>query len=104
MSPLQTGSVVLRDVPSHSTVVGIPGRIVKRNNLDNSLNHNSLPDIEALAIRALFDRVKELETQIKEVKERNLVPVNSHRFNHTKPRDLSASDLLIEDFLDGAGI
>lgn len=40
------GSVVIEDVPENSTVVGIPGRIIKRNNTDktDTLMHNHIPD------------------------------------------------------------
>ena len=40
------GSVVIEDVPSHSTVVGIPGRIVQRATVDEdgNLMHNKIPD------------------------------------------------------------
>src|SRR5699024_11722864 len=40
------GSVVLKDVPDHSTVVGIPGRVVKQNGqkVPKKLAHHELPD------------------------------------------------------------
>lgn len=40
------GSVVIEDVPENSTVVGIPGRIIKRDNSDKNepLMHNHIPD------------------------------------------------------------
>jgi serine O-acetyltransferase len=42
------GSVVLRDVPSNCTVVGIPGRIVYRSGVKvDPLEHGNLPDSEA---------------------------------------------------------
>lgn len=59
------GSVVLRDVPSDCTVVGIPGRIVHRSGVKVSpLEHGSLPDSEAVVIRALLDRIENLEQQM----------------------------------------
>lgn len=59
------GSVVLRDVPSHCTVVGIPGRVVFRSGAKvNPLEHGQLPDSEANAIRALVDRIEALEKQL----------------------------------------
>lgn len=59
------GSVVLRDVPSDCTVVGIPGRVVYRSGVRvDPLEHGSLPDSEAVVIRALMDRIEALETQV----------------------------------------
>lgn len=63
------GSIVLRDVPSDCTVVGIPGRVISRNGHgcpleNNPLAHNKLPDIEAKLIRTLLDRIEQLEEQV----------------------------------------
>lgn len=40
------GSVVLKDVPDHSTVVGVPGRVVVRDGqkVRKKLDHHKLPD------------------------------------------------------------
>jgi serine O-acetyltransferase len=62
------GSVVLRDVPSDCTVVGIPGRIVYRSGVRvNPLEHGCLPDSEANVIRALVDRIESLEQQLQDL-------------------------------------
>ncbi len=59
------GSVVLREVPSDCTVVGVPGRIVYRSGERvEPLEHGRLPDSEALAIRALVDRIEALESEL----------------------------------------
>ncbi|MEN9218515.1 MAG: serine O-acetyltransferase, partial [Gloeomargarita sp. DG_2_bins_126] len=58
------GSVVLRSVPSHCTVVGIPGRLICKDATVEPLEHGRLPDSEAQAIRVLVDRIDELERQI----------------------------------------
>lgn len=70
------GSVVLRDVPSDSTVVGVPGRIVRyQGNAINVLDHEKLPDTEADVIRSLFDRIQHLENEIEHLKtQRELSP------------------------------
>ncbi|WP_053364749.1 serine O-acetyltransferase [Bacillus sp. FJAT-27245] len=58
------GSVVLKDVPAHSTVVGIPGKIVIQNGIKvgTRLDHTDLPDPTG-------DRFKELEKEIAMLKE-----------------------------------
>ncbi|MDY7022856.1 MAG: serine O-acetyltransferase [Cyanobacteriota bacterium] len=64
------GSVVLREVPSDCTVVGIPGRVIYRSGVRvDPLEHGSLPDSEAVVIRALMDRIDALETQVHTMRE-----------------------------------
>jgi serine O-acetyltransferase len=59
------GSVVVHPVPDHSTVVGIPGRVVRmRGVADGQLEHGKLPDPEGQQIEALSQRVAELEHQV----------------------------------------
>jgi len=61
------GSVVVTEVPPHSTVVGIPGRVVQRSGEKITaidLNHHELPDPEAKAINYLADKVRELEREL----------------------------------------
>ncbi|MBI2974381.1 MAG: serine O-acetyltransferase [Deltaproteobacteria bacterium] len=63
-SKIGSGSVVVHDVPPHSTVVGIPGKVVHRRDESmphSELEHGTLPDPYGDAIRALDERVKELE-------------------------------------------
>jgi serine O-acetyltransferase len=64
------GSVVVHPVPDHSTVVGIPGRVVRRHGVeveDDSevLEHGKLPDPEGQAIEDLAKRVEQLEAQLR---------------------------------------
>ncbi len=64
------GSVVLRDVPSECTVVGIPGRVINRSGVKiNPLEHGNLPDSEATVIRTLLDRIEKLEEEVRMLKE-----------------------------------
>jgi serine O-acetyltransferase len=58
-------SVVLRSVPAHSTVVGIPGKIIKGDvdAPENTLNHSQLPD-------PVTERLEQLEQEIRELKKR----------------------------------
>jgi len=59
------GSVVVHPVPDHSTVVGIPGRVVRVRGevAGDELEHGRLPDPEGQAIDELAKRVEQLESQ-----------------------------------------
>jgi serine O-acetyltransferase len=60
------GSVVIRSVPEHSTVVGVPGRVVRsRADAGDYLEHGTLPDPEGQLIDDLTKRIEQLEAQIK---------------------------------------
>lgn len=58
-------SVVLRSVPPHSTVVGIPGKIIKSeaDSPETTLNHTQLPD-------PISERLEALEQELRELKKR----------------------------------
>ncbi|WP_197072710.1 serine O-acetyltransferase [Bacillus sp. B-jedd] len=58
------GSVVLKDVPAHSTVVGIPGKVVIQNGVKvgRELDHTDLPDPTG-------DRFRELEREMEQLKQ-----------------------------------
>lgn len=67
------GSVVLKDVPSDSTVVGIPGRVVYRSGVKvDPLDHSNLPDSEAVVIKTLLERIEQLEKQVTELQQQSL--------------------------------
>ncbi|HEX9870192.1 MAG TPA: serine O-acetyltransferase [Candidatus Tectomicrobia bacterium] len=72
-SKIGAGSVVVTEVPPHSTVVGIPGRVVQRSGekfverID--LDHHDLPDPEAKAINYLGDKVRELERELHQLRQ-----------------------------------
>ena len=62
------GSVVVHPVPDHSTVVGVPGRVVRIGGVevsDDVLDHGRLPDPEMQAIEDLARRVEELERLVR---------------------------------------
>lgn len=74
------GSVVLKDVPDNSTVVGIPGRIVKQDGkkISQKLDHHILPDPVLERLDDLQAQVNKLNKEIKTLKEGNNEHVNHH--------------------------
>ena len=59
------GSVVIEDVPPHSTVVGVPGRIVQRASIDEdgNLMHNHIPDPIRTEIASLKEEIEQLKNR-----------------------------------------
>lgn len=115
------GSVVLRDVPSNCTVVGVPGRIVYRSGVKvDPLEHGSLPDSEAVVIRTLLDRIETLEQQMESLQKERVVMLEKVAIgagiksydcqykNVVTEEDANLScrikNRTIQEFLDGSGI
>jgi serine O-acetyltransferase len=77
-SKIGAGSVVIEEVPPNCTVVGVPGRIVKRNNkalVREELNQVDLPDPVSEDIKSLehanseiINQLIELEQQVRVLK------------------------------------
>ncbi|HLS23714.1 MAG TPA: serine O-acetyltransferase [Pseudogracilibacillus sp.] len=65
------GSVVLKDVPSNCTVVGIPGRIVKQDGkrVSEKLDHHKLPDPVTERLNMLQEEIEQLKSEVKKLKE-----------------------------------
>ena len=71
-SRIGAGSVVVREVPPNSVVVGVPGRVTSRDGQrvggEIDLNQVDLPDPLARALEQLLDRIHTLETEIERLK------------------------------------
>lgn len=61
---IAANSVVLHEVPPDSTVVGVPGRVVRRNG--EKLDHIHTPDPVRLELDALYARIEKLEEKLKQ--------------------------------------
>ena len=73
-SRIGANSVVVKDTPAESVVVGVPGRMRHRDaalqaaDPERDLQHNVLPDATAEALRAFADRMVALEAEIMELR------------------------------------
>ena len=64
-SKIGANSVVICDVPKNSTAVGVPAKIIKRDDKNGKLNHADLPDINKEMFEYLLKRVAVLEHAIR---------------------------------------
>ncbi|PWV94307.1 serine O-acetyltransferase [Paenibacillus cellulosilyticus] len=69
-SNIGANSVVLIPVPDNSTVVGIPGRIVKRNGerVGDRLDHNKLPDPVVEMLRKMQKEIHDLKHEVQDLR------------------------------------
>lgn len=92
------GSVVMRDVPDNSTVVGIPGRVVKMSseteNQSHMLDHNQMPDPLTRVFAILNEKIETLQKEV--------VSLSRQK---TEPKKSSIEDQkFLDDFIHGSGI
>ncbi len=72
-SKIGAGSVVLHEIPDNCTVVGVPGRVVRRNNVKiprNDMNQVDLPDPVLDDIEKLYKDNEILTKKIEELEKR----------------------------------
>ncbi|MEE9181365.1 MAG: serine O-acetyltransferase [candidate division NC10 bacterium] len=77
-SKIGSGTVVVKEVPPNSVVVGVPGRIIYRDGkkvTEMDFDWTNLPDPVAQALQCLLDRVHDMEKELEELKGR--VPQDS---------------------------
>ncbi len=67
-----SGAVVIKPVPADSTAVGVPARVVRGPHIEPKpsiiLQHGQLPDPVAEALRAMEDRVRQVEGELGELR------------------------------------
>lgn len=98
-----SGSIVLKDVPDNSIVVGVPGRIIYK---DGKRVDNKNPDPEAEAIKRLKQRIDALEANLAKVMTKadvEKVAPAADSSENGKSDDSDGSDP-VDVFLQGAGI
>jgi serine O-acetyltransferase len=76
-SRIGAGSVVVNSVPAHSTVVGIPGKVVKEGGVHQpsgrpiiTLDHANLPDPLSRALTTLLEHIEKIDQRIEELSSR----------------------------------
>jgi serine O-acetyltransferase len=71
-SRVGAGSVVVREVPPNSVVVGVPGRVTfkdgQRVGGEIDLNQTDLPDPVSRAIEQLMERIRALESEVESLR------------------------------------
>jgi serine O-acetyltransferase len=71
-SRIGAGSVVVREVPPNSVVVGVPGRVTSRDGQrvtgEIDLNQVDLPDPLARTLEHLIDRIRFLESEVERLR------------------------------------
>lgn len=97
------GSVVMRNVPAGSTVVGIPGKVVKAgdptsDSVEQMLEHNQMPDPIAKVFSVLLEKVETQQQLINKLYEKQQLLEKSSDEN--APED----DKFIQEFIHGDGI
>jgi len=69
-SKIGAGSVVVKEVPPNSVVVGVPGRVTFRDGrrVETDFDMTDLPDPVAKGLQCLLERVQQLEKELDELK------------------------------------
>ncbi|MGF2614126.1 serine O-acetyltransferase [Rossellomorea vietnamensis] len=78
-SKIGAGSVVLKDVPANSTVVGIPGKVVIKDGVKvKDFNHTDLPDPVADRCTDLENQILALKQKLEEAEKKGDIRQNDH--------------------------
>lgn len=102
-----SGSIVLRDVPADSIVVGVPGRVIYR---EGKRVEDKVPDIEAEALKSMKMRVDELERRLEAFINKDnpagaaVVKATNGNNDLSDSREFVADEDPVDVFLHGAGI
>ncbi|MBM4065279.1 MAG: serine O-acetyltransferase [Planctomycetes bacterium] len=99
-----SGSVVVKDVPPHATVVGVPGRIIeqKKKEHDVMLDHGQLPDPIAEALKVVLKENRKLKQRIKKLEDN--LNLSSEEDDYVSEAESEVMTVFMKNYKDGDGI
>ena len=99
-----SGSVVVKDVPPHATVVGVPGRIIeqKKKEHDVMLDHGELPDPIAEALKVVLKENRKLKQRIKKLEDN--LNLSSEEDDYVSETESEVMTVFMKNYKDGDGI
>ncbi|WP_016754137.1 serine O-acetyltransferase [Leptospira santarosai] len=96
------GSVVMRDIPHDTTVVGIPAKIVRSKmpigeKGEHMLDHNEIPDPVAKVFSILIEKIETLQKEIHSISKNGV--------DHTQSKkEKDNLEEILDEFIHGSGI
>ena len=99
-----SGSVVVKDVPPHATVVGVPGRVIeqKKKEGDAIMDHGQLPDPVAEALRIVLKENHKLKQRI--TKMEDTLHLQGEKDDSVSETESEIMTLFMKNYNDGDGI
>ena len=83
------GSVVIRDVPSQTSVIGVPGRVVEqREEFKVDLEHGKLPDPVADAVRLILAELEKTEKRLEKLESMEGITEKIDEYLETKKKEI----------------
>jgi len=104
---IAAGSVVIHDVPTGATVVGVPGKIGMGFSVKETqdLEHGKLPDPIADAIQFVMHEQEKLEERIKKLEAREGMSIELDKYLEKKKKEIIERFLpSLGEFKEGGGI
>lgn len=99
-----SGSVVVKDVPPHATVVGVPGRIIEQRKKEHDvmLDHGQLPDPIAEALKVVLKENRKLKHRIKKLEDN--LNLSSEEDDYISEAESEVMTVFMKNYKDGDGI
>lgn len=101
-----SGSVVVKDVPPHATVVGVPGKIIERQKKggnDAMLDHGQLPDPITEVLRVVLRENQKLKQRINKLEEVSHLP-HKEEDDYLSEAESKVMAIFMKNYKDGDGI